>query len=69
MTTHHTSLYDDKENMAPKMVLKQVLLTMEQTENGVRISELHRRFSANKKSDSYLSEPIVLNFEGPSWPK
>ena len=31
MTTHHTSLYDDKTNPAPNGVLKQELVTLEQT--------------------------------------
>ena len=36
MTTHHTSLYDDKTNPAPNGVLKQELVTLEQTPDGIR---------------------------------
>ena len=61
MTTHHTSLYDDETNLAPTMVLKQELVTTEQTEYGVRVTKLKRQFSDNGSTDSYESEPIPLN--------
>ena len=61
MTTHHTSLYDDKTNPAPIMVISQELLTTEQTEYGVRITKLKRQFNDDGSTDSYESEPIPLN--------
>ena len=61
MTTHHTSLYDDETNSAPTMVLKQELFTTEQAESGVRVTKLKRQFSYNGSTDSYESEPILLN--------
>jgi hypothetical protein len=64
MTTHHTSLYDDKTNPAPESVLKQELVTIEQTADGVRITRLKRRFGQLSASDSYESEPIPFNREG-----
>ena len=45
MIAHHTSIYDDELNQAPTMVLKKELFTTEQTEYGVRVTELKRRFS------------------------
>ena len=48
MTTHHTSLYDDKTNPAPIMVISQELLTTEQTEYGVRITKLKRQFNGDR---------------------
>ena len=61
MTTHHTSLYDDKTNPAPTIVISQELLTTEQTEYGVRITKLKRQFNGDRSTDSYESEPIPLN--------
>jgi hypothetical protein len=61
MTTHHTSLYDDKTNPAPNGVLKQELVTFQQTQDGLRITTLTRRFSSSGMSDSFESEPIPLN--------
>ena len=61
MTTHHTSLYDDKTNPAPTMVISQELLTTEKTEYGVRITKLKRQFNGDGSTDSYESEPIPLN--------
>ena len=60
MTTHHTSLYDEKINPAPDSVLKQELVTIEQTADGVRITRLKRRFGQVNISDSYESETIRL---------
>jgi hypothetical protein len=60
MTTHHTSLYDDKTNPAPNGVLKQELVTFQQTQDGIRITTLTRRFSSSGVSDSFESEPIKL---------
>ena len=60
MTTHHTSLYDDETNPAPKMVLKQELFTTKQTKYGVRVAKLKRQFSNSGSTDSFESEPITL---------
>ena len=60
MTTHHTSLYDDKTNPAPNGVLKQELVTLEQTPDGIRITRLKRRFSGEAVNSSFESEPISL---------
>jgi hypothetical protein len=62
MTTHHTSLYDEKTNPAPESVLKQELVTIEQTADGVRITRLKRRFGRQTISDSFESEPMLLNW-------
>ena len=64
MTTHHTSLYDEKTNPAPERVLKQELVTIEQTADGVSITRLKRRFGQLSASDSYESEPIPFNRRG-----
>ena len=60
MTTHHTSLYDDKTNPAPNGVLKQELVTLEQTPYGTRITRLKRRFSGGSVNSSFESEQISL---------
>jgi hypothetical protein len=60
MTTHHTSLYDDKTNPAPNGVLKQELVTLEQTSDGIRITRLKRRFSGEAVNNSFESEPLSL---------
>ena len=60
MTTHHTSLYDDKTNRAPIAVLKQELVTLEQTPDGIRITRLKRSFSGGSVNSSFESEPISL---------
>ena len=60
MTTPHTSLYDDKTNPAPDGVLKQELVTLEQTPDGIRITRLKRHFSGEAVISSFESEPISL---------
>ena len=60
MTTPHTSLYDDNTNPAPDGVLKQELVTLEQTPDGIRITRLKRRFSGGSINSSFESEPISL---------
>ena len=60
MTTHQTSLYDDKTNPAPNGVLKQELVTLEQTPDGIRITHLKRHFSGDSVNSSFESEPISL---------
>ena len=60
MTSPHTSLYDDKTNPAPSGVLKQELVTLEQTPDGIRITRLKRRFSGGTVNSSFESEPKSL---------
>ena len=60
MNNHHTSLYDDSENKPLGRVLKQELITYEQTEFGLKIAKLERLFDAAEHADSYTSAPIVL---------
>jgi hypothetical protein len=60
MTTHHVSLYNDKTNPAPDGVIKQELVTIQQTSDGVRITRLKRRFGTFNSDDSFESEPIKL---------
>ena len=60
MTTHHTSLHDDKTNPAPNGVLKQELVTLEQTPDGIRIIRLKRRFFGEAVNTSFESKPISL---------
>jgi hypothetical protein len=64
MTTHHTSLYDDETNPVPAMVLKQELITTEQTEYGVRVTKLKRQFNDGSSTDSYETEPMPINRRG-----
>ena len=56
MTTHHTSLYDEKTNPAPNGLLKQELVTLEQTSDGIRIIRLKRRFSGDAVNSSFENE-------------
>ena len=60
MNNHHTSLYDGSENKPLGRVLKQELITYEQTEFGLKIAKLERLFDAAEYTDSYTSTPIVL---------
>ena len=60
MTTHHTFLYDEKTNPAPYGVLKQELVTLEQTSDGIRITRLKRRYAVDAVNSSFESEPISL---------
>lgn len=60
MTTHHVSLYNDKTNPAPDGVIKQELVTIQQTSDGIRITRLKRRFGSSNSADSFESEPIKL---------
>ena len=61
MATYNNTLYDNQTNPAPKMVLKQVLLTTEQTEYGIRVTRLKRQFNDGTFVDTFESEPVVLN--------
>ena len=60
MNNHHTSLYNDTENKPVGSVLKQELVTYEQTEFGLKITKLERSFKGAEHADSYTSTPIVL---------
>ena len=60
MTTHHVSLYHSKTNQPDSNVLKQELITYEQTASGLKITKLERSFSNGDHLDSYTSAPLVL---------
>jgi len=60
MTTHHVSLYNSKTNQPENTVLKQVLVTYQQTSSGLKLTKLERSFSNGDHLDNYTSEPIVL---------
>jgi hypothetical protein len=60
MTLHHTSLYNSDTNKPSVRVLKQELITYEQTEFGLKLTKLERTFSSEAHADSYTSSPIVL---------
>ena len=61
MTTHHFSLYHPKTNQPESTVLKQELVTYQQTSSGLKITKLERSFCNADHLDNYTSEPIVLN--------
>ena len=60
MTTHHVSLYHSKTNQPESTVLKQELITYEQTASGLKITKLERSFSNRDHLDNYTSTPLVL---------
>ena len=60
MTTHHVSLYHSKTNEPDSNVLKQELITYQQTSSGLKITKLERSFSNRDHLDSYTSTPLVL---------
>jgi len=60
MTFHHTSLYNSDTKKPSAHVLKQELITYEQTEFGLKLTKLERTFSGKAHADSYTSSPIVL---------
>ena len=60
MTTHHVSLYHSKTNQPDSTVLKQELITYEQTASGLKITKFERSFSNRDHLDSYTSTPLVL---------
>jgi hypothetical protein len=60
MTTHHVSLYHSKTKKPDSTVLKQELVTYQQTASGLRITKLERSFSNGEQLDSYTSAPLVL---------
>ena len=45
MTTHHVSLYHSKTKQPDITVLKQELITYQQTSSGLKITKLERSFS------------------------
>ena len=60
MTTHHVSLYHSKTKQPDRTVLKQELVTYQQTSSGLKISKLERSFSNGDHLDGYTSAPLVL---------
>jgi hypothetical protein len=60
MTTHHVYLYHSKTKQPDGTVLKQELITYEQTASGLKITKLERSFSNRDHLDSYTSTPLVL---------
>ena len=60
MTTHHVSLYHSKTKQPDSTVLKQELITYQQTSSGLRITKLERSFGNGDHLDSYTSTPLVL---------
>ena len=60
MTTHHVSLYHAKTNQPDITVLKQELVTYEQTASGLKITKLERSFSNRDHLDNYTSAPLLL---------
>ena len=60
MTTHHVSLYHPETNQPDITVLKQELVTYQQTSSGIKITKLERSFSKRDHLDSYTSAPLLL---------
>ena len=60
MNTHHTSLYNSDSNPAPHRVLKQELVTWEETPQGLRIARMTRAFSNQPHRDIFTSEHVLL---------
>ena len=60
MTTHHVSLYHPKTNQPDITVLKQELVTYQQTPSGLKITKLERSFSNRDHLDNYISAPLLL---------
>ena len=60
MTTHHVSLYHSETNQPESTVLKQELITYEQTASGLKITKFERSFRNGDHLDSYTSSPLVL---------
>ena len=68
MTKRHVSLYDNNDNPAPVSVVRQELVTIEQTEQGIRIARFKRRFKQGEILESFESEPIQLPSVLPVFP-
>ena len=60
MNTHHVSLYNQKTNRPDSNVLKQELITYEQTAYGLKVTRLERSFDGCSHLDSFTSSPVVL---------
>ena len=60
MTTHHVSLYHPETNPPEGTVLKQELVTYQQTDSGLQITKLERSFNSKDHLDSYTSAPLPL---------
>ena len=60
MTTHHVSLYHSKTEQPDSTVLKQELVTYQQTSSGLKLTKLERSFRNGDHLDNYTSEPLVL---------
>ena len=60
MTTHHVSLYHSETNQPDSIVLKQELVTYQQTPFGLKVTKLERFFSNRDHLDSYTSAPLLL---------
>ena len=60
MTTHHVSLYHSETNQPDITVLKQELVTYQQTSSGLKITKLERLFSNRDHLDNYTSAPLLL---------
>ncbi|MDA7792206.1 hypothetical protein N8979_00145 [bacterium] len=60
MATHHVSLYHPKTNKPVGTVLKQELVTYQQTSSGLKITKLERSFGNGDHLDNYTSTPLVL---------
>lgn len=60
MTTHHVSLYHPDTNPPEGTVLKQELVTYQQTCFGLKITKLERSFSSDDHLDSYTSAPLPM---------
>lgn len=65
MSLHHNSLYNTDDNKPARYVVKQELITYEQTEFGFKITRLERSFTDAEHSDIYTSTPLPFR----SWGK
>ena len=60
MATHHVSLYHPKTEQPDSTVLKQELVTYQQTSSGLKITKLERSFRNGDHLDNHTSELLVL---------
>ena len=61
MNTHHTSLYNNDKNRPTVPVLRQELITWVETDFGLVKTTMTRTFANDGHSDTYTSQPFVLN--------
>ena len=61
MNTHHTSLYNDDKNQPTVAVVRQELITWVETDFGLVKTTMTRTFSDDGHSDTYTSQPLILN--------